>query len=366
MAAGDLLPRSVRARTACAAALMLALVASCGQKPGDKAGEGPGASAQAIVEAAADPCTSAQGGFAQAICGDPELAPLVGQIKSNLVEAASAISADGAQQMASGQTQWLESTRLACGVGDGKVPLTSEQENCLKTSLQSRAQAASAAVQKAGGYVFQTVEINRAVALPADVSAEFGDLGVFAVTKEIKFPRIEGDTPQIKRFNELMEQRPQRGVQDQTSEVVDYKIAYAGPDLVSVRFQMMESSLGAAHPSDDEKVVTVVMATGEQLKESDIFSAPPARWRAELVRRARADLVKQMRERGGAEDLPQQELEDTAVKVKNWVVTEDALVILFPSESIGPRVLGGFEVRIPWRDLAPLLNPAAPAPIKQS
>jgi hypothetical protein len=349
-----------------ALAVLGLLLASCGPKApaGDAATKdaADGAGNKAIIEAAADPCTTLSGGYGQALCGDPDLSPLVGKIKSDLVEAAAAISPEGAQQLAQGQSQWMESTRITCGIGEGKAPLSADQESCVKSQLQARTQAADSSVQREGGFVFQTVEINRATALPADAS-DLTDLGVYAVTKEIKFPRIEGDSPQIRRFNELMQQRPQRGVQEQTSEVVDYKIAYAGPELVSVRFSMMENAVGSAHPSDSEKVVTVVMGTGELLKETDVFAAPPARWRAELVRRVRADLLKQIRDRGGAPELPEAELVDTAVKTKNWVITEDALVILFPSESIGPRVLGSFEVKILWKDIASLLNPAGPGPI---
>lgn len=364
------LPRTGAARTTAAALSFLAVAACGGDRKADdaakEAAKTPQEAAIALVETAADPCTGVAGAYGQALCGDPDLTPLVGQIKETLVEAASVVTPAGAQALAQGQTQWVESTRVTCGIGAGGVPLTPDQEQCLKMALQSRAQTADAAVRQEGGFTFQTVEINRAVALPADVADEWQDLGVFAVTKEIRYPRIEGDTPQIRRFNELMQQRPLYGAQDQTSEVVDYKISYAGPELVSVRFQTMENALGAAHPSDSEKVVTVVMATGEPLKETDVFAAPPARWRAELLRRARADLLKQLRERGGAPELPAAELADTAVKTKNWAITEDALVLVFPSESIGPRVLGSFEVKIPWKDLAPLLNPQAPAPIRRA
>jgi hypothetical protein len=348
-------------------ALPLALLAAgCGNRGEKAAGEAP-ATPQAVVEAAADPCGAQTGSYLEALCGDPDLAPLVGQIKTNLVEAASAVSMEGAEQLASGQKEWIEKTRLECGIADTKVPLTAQQEQCVKDALTGRTRAAGQAVQREGGFVFQTVEINRAVALPADVAADFGpDSGFHAVTKEIRYPRIEGETPQIKRFNQLMQQRPAYGAQDQISEWLDYKIAFAGPELVSVRFTGLEMSVGAAHPNDSERVVTVVMATGEPLKETDVFSAPPERWRADLLRRVRRDLVKQIRERGGPPELSETDLADTALKVKNWVVTEEALVVVIPSETIGPRVLGGFEVKIPWAQLAPLLNPNAPAPIKRA
>lgn len=365
MTGGFPVTRSAGIRIGAAIALALAL-AACGPKGDGKSKDAKGpVTAQSIVEAAADPCGSVSGAYGQALCGDPDLQPLVGQVKSTLVEAANAISTEGAQQLAQGQTAWMESTRVSCGIADTKVPLTAPQEECVKNALTARAQAAGQAVQKAGGFVFQTVEINKAQALAA--SEDGTDTGVFAVTKEIRFPRIEGDSPQVKRFNDLMQQRPQYGVQDQTSEWLNYKISFAGPELVSVRFTGSDMSVGAAHPNDSEKVVTVVMATGEPLKETDVFAAPPARWQAAIVQRCRRELVRQLKERGaGADEIPAAELQDTAIKTKNWAITDQALVVIFPSESLGSHALGAFEVTIPWTDLAPLLNPAAPAPIRRT
>lgn len=354
---------------AAGAALILALaLAACGDKGGDaKNGEPQAiATSQSVVEAAADPCASVSGAFGEALCGDPELQPLVGQVKDRLVAAAGGVEVGSARRIADGQTQWLEATRVACGIGAGKIPLTKEQKDCVTSSLRRRAEQASAAVTQQGGYTFQAIEINRAQPITAEVAAEMGgeDFAPAAITKEIRFPRIAGDSPQIQRFNALMEQRPQRGLADATSEFVDYRVAFAGPELVSVRFTMSETAVGAIRPSNDEKVVTVVMATGEPLKETDVFSALPARWKAELARLATRDLRRQLRTLDPEFQLPAPEVLDTATKTKNWVITQDALVVLFPPESIGPHALGNFEVKIPWKDLAALLNPAAPAPIK--
>jgi hypothetical protein len=356
-------------RTAAAgAALFLALgLAACGDGA-NKAKTEPAAVAtpQSVVEAAADPCATVSGAFGEALCGDPDLQPLVGQVKERLVAAAGGVEVASARQIADGQTQWIEATRVACGIGTGKIPLTKEQKDCVTGSLRRRAEQASATVTQQGGYTFQAVEINRAQPITAEVAAEMGgeDFPLAAITKEIRFPRIAGDSPQIQRFNTLMEQRPQRGLADATSEFVDYRVAYAGPELVSVRFTMSETALGAIRPSNDEKVVTVVMATGEPLKETDVFAAPPARWKAELARLATRDLRRQLRTLDPEFQLPAPEVLDTATKTKNWVITEEALVVLFPSESIGPHALGAFEVKIPWKDLRALLNSNAPAPIK--
>jgi hypothetical protein len=108
------------------------------------------------------------------------------------------------------------------------------------------------------------------------------------------------------------------------------------------------------------------MATGEPLKETDVFAAPPARWKTFIVSRVTRDLRRQFNAMDPGIELRAAEVADTATKTKNWVITEDALVVLFPPESIGPHALGDFEVKIPWADMRTLLNPQAPAPIRQT
>ena len=126
----------------------------------------------------------------------------------------------------------------------------------------------------------------------------------------------------------------------------------------------MENAATAIRPSNGEKVVTVVMSTGEPLKEEDVFSAPPARWKAWLAQRVSRDLRRQFNAMDPGIELRAPEVLDTATKTKNWLITEEGLIVLFPPESIGPHALGNFEVKIPWSEMKALLNPNAPAPIK--
>jgi Protein of unknown function (DUF3298) len=352
------------AATGAALVLTLAL-AACGDRGKGKTAAEDAPTARSLVEAAADPCTSVSTAFGEALCGDPDLQGLVGQVKTNLVQAAGDIPVDAARQVAEGQQQWLESVRIGCGIGGGKIPLSTEQEACVSGALKRRVDQAAQTITQRGGYTFQAVELNRAAPMveAAGAGAEFAPT---AITQEIRFPRIQGDAPAVRRFNELMAQRPQYGLTDQVSEYVDYNIAFAGPELISVRFSSSENAAGAIRPSNDEKVVTVVMATGEPLKEADVFSAPEARWKAFIVQRVTRDLRRQFNAIDPGIELRAAEVADTATKTKNWLVTEDALVVLFPPESIGPHALGNFEVKIPWADMKALLNPAAPAPIRRS
>jgi hypothetical protein len=347
----------------------LAVVALAGCQPGKPpAGEEQLSASEAVVATAVDPCKGGvSGAFGKALCADPALAPLVGQVREELLEAADQISTAGAQELARGQAQWFEATRVSCGVAPGAKPLKAEQQSCVADALSSRVKAASEAVRSLGGYTFQTVEVTRAQkpegpqALVAKASAEP------PILVELRYPRIDGDTPQIRKFNELMQQKPQFTAADRTTEQIFYEVGYAGPDLVSIKFSSFNMTLGAAHPDSNEKAVTVVMATGEPLAPQDVFAAPEAKWTAAIVDFALKDLKKQFREAGFAPgQVNREQVADTATKPHNWLVKEDALVLLFPPYSIGPYALGALEVHVPWKTLEPLLNPAAPAPIKRT
>jgi hypothetical protein len=65
-------------------------------------------------------------------------------------------------------------------------------------------------------------------------------------------------------------------------------------------------------------------------------------------------------------ELSQDDIRDTITKPHNWRITERALVLVFPPNSVGPATLGVMQVEAPWKDLKPLLKPDAPAPIRQS
>ena len=121
-------------------------------------------------------------------------------------------------------------------------------------------------------------------------------------------------------------------------------------------------TLGAAHPNGSSKAVTVLMTEGRLLTEADVFR-PDTEWQDFLTERAVRALTRQFRQ----EDFspPERDVRETATKAHLWLITDRGLTILFPPYSFGgPYVMGGTEVTIPWADLRPYLNPAAPAPIR--
>ena len=344
----------MRARFGLAVLAVAVLLTGCGAKaPPSADTENP----QALL----DPC----GGKIKALCVDSDLAPLSAKMKTAFVEAASKVSADGAQLLAKGQRDWLEAQRIACGVGANGAALTVKQENCLKSALAARVQDAKDAVEKHGPFTFQRMEITQSD--PVVETAATQALGAAApdvITREIHYPRIDGDTPVIRKFNEAVKQAPRFKAIDQIEEQVTYHIAYAGPELVSVRFDLYDLGLGAANPETSAHAVTINMKTGATLTTNDVFAAN-TRWADFLTRRALADLTTQLRADDETAAAPSPDYVRKAVmSPSHWLVTDKALVILFSSVDLGNASAGTHEVSVPWRDLKAYLNPRAPGPIK--
>ncbi|WP_395647086.1 RsiV family protein [Terricaulis sp.] len=345
------------------ASIALLAVAACNDHTSGAKTE---ASSEQRIAAALDTCAEARNGFAQNLCENRALSTLDNQIRSTLVAEAANVSDAGAQMLVQNQRRWRDAQRVLCGIADPAAEPDAEQQRCLEERFSARAHDVATTVQELGAYTFQRMELVEALPVTdAQVAASgLGDEAPPAVVREISFPRIDGQqTPQIQRFNELVAQQPQYQLGDGVNEIVEYQIAYAGPDIISVRFNVSEDQLGSAHPNNSFRAVTVMMDEGRPLTETDVFK-PDSRWQDFITRRAVADITQQFREEGFTP--PERDVRETAIKPHLWLITERGLVILFPPYSFGPYALGGAEVTIPWRDLAPYLNPAAVAPIRPS
>jgi uncharacterized protein len=355
---------SVRGVRIAGASLVMCIVAAC-----DSHGEAvkTDESSAERISAALDVCADGHGDFAHNVCANRALAGLDNQVRQALVAQAANVSDAGAAMLVQHQNRWREAARIGCGVIDPDAQPTREQQTCLENRFRARLAEVAAAVQQVGGYTFQRMELVDAAPVTAEIAAASG-LGAAApaaVMRVIRLPRIDGpQTPEIQRFNDLVAQSPQSRLEDETNETVDYRIAYAGPELISVRFDLASDSLGGAHPSTTSKAVNVMMAEGRLLAPGDVFRAG-AGWEDFLTRRAVSEIARQFREDGFTP--PERDVRETVTKPYLWVITERGLTLLFPPYSFGaPYVMGGAEVSIPWADLRPYLNPAAPAPIRPS
>jgi hypothetical protein len=347
------------------AAVAALTLAACTPKA-EKAGQGaePARAEGAEIEQALDPCAAGNGAD-ETLCANRPLAALDAQIREALVAEAASVSEDGAQLLVQNEQRWRQAQQIACGVVGEAAP-SAEQQSCLEAEFRERVQEARSSVEQVGGYTFQRVELVDATPVTAQIAADsgLGDEAPPAISRNIRYPRIDTpQTPAIQRFNQLVAQQPQYRLEDATEEVVDYQIAYAGPDVISVRFDTSDFSLGAAHPNSSSKAVTVMMGPGRALAAGDVFRAGSG-WEQYVTQRATRELTRQFRE---YEFTPSAtDVRENATKPHLWLVTEDGLVILFPPYSFGgPYALGGTaEVTIPWAELRAYLNPSAPAPIR--
>lgn len=346
------------------ASFALLALAACGDRASD--GKTDQSSAERI-SAALDVCAEGRGAFAQNVCENRVLVGLDNQAREALVAESASVSDAGAALLVQNQNRWRDAARISCGIIDPEAAPTAEQQSCLEAEFRARAQEVADTVQEVGGYTFQRMELVDATPVTAEVASAsgLGDSAPAAVTRDIRFPRIDGpQTPEIQRFNELVAQSPQFRLEDATNENVDYRIAFAGPELISVRFDLANDTLGAAHGNNTSKAVTVLMTEGRPLVESDVFRAD-SRWQDFLTQRAVTEIARQYREDGFTP--PERDVRESATKPHLWLITEQGLTLLFPPYSFGaPYVMGGTEVSIPWADLRPYLNPAAPAPIRPS
>jgi hypothetical protein len=314
------------------------------------------------VAEALDVCADGRGAFAEHVCADRDLAALDNAVRETLVAESASVSEAGAQLLVLNQNRWREAQRISCGMIDPAAAPSPAQQGCLESEFRARAQDARSAVQEMGGYVFQRMELVDAVPVGAAIAEATGRDDA-AVVRDIRFPRIDGpQTPEIRRFNELAAQQPQSRLQDATNETVDYVIAFAGPDIISVRFVISQDQLGAANSTNTVKGVTVLMREGRALTEGDVFRANSG-WQRFISRRAIQVIARQFSDY--ADFPPERDVYETATKSHLWLITEGGLVLLFPPLSFGgSHADGGTEVTITWADLAPYLNPAAPAPIR--
>jgi uncharacterized protein len=325
-------------------------------------------SSSARISAALDVCAQPHDEFAQRVCANQRLAALDRQVRTALISEAADVSDAGAALLVQNQTRWRNAQQVACGITDADAQPTAEQQACLEGRFRARVAESRNAVQQIGGYTFQRMElVDAAPVAGARMAAPSGAETTPAVERYIYFPRIDGpQTPQIRRFNELVAQEPQFRLEDATSEATDYTITYAGPELISVRFNALQETYGAANVNHIVKAVTVLMTEGRPLAAEDVFQAN-SHWQDFITDRAVADIQRQLPDYPRP---PRRDVYETATKAHLWLVTERGLELLFPPLSVGGWSQAdppeGLEVTIPWADLRPYLNPAAPAPIRPS
>jgi len=142
---------------------------------------------------------------------------------------------------------------------------------------------------------------------------------------------------------------------------VEYEIALAQDDLISIEFNVSEYYQGAAHPNSYSEVINYDLKNGRQLKLSDLFK-PGSKYLQTLSSYAIADLKKQSKAKGDA--LVDADIQTGAgPKPENydkWTITKNGVGIDFGAYQVGPYAAGPWSVVVPYANLKDLINPDVP------
>jgi hypothetical protein len=186
------------------------------------------------------------------------------------------------------------------------------------------------------------------------------------VSTDIEYPRIDDKSPAAQKFNSLVAQAPRFKAGDNTEEAVKYEVVYASPDLISVRFDMYDNTVGAAHPNTGAKALNFNMKTQAPLTAADVFK-PGSGWEAFLAKRAASDITGQLKQADPSNPaIGAAQLRPFVADPGNWAISDQGLVLIFSEDAMGSYAVGRRQATVPWPDLKRFVTPGAPAPMNKS
>ncbi len=202
---------------------------------------------------------------------------------------------------------------------------------------------------------------------------------------DIRYPQLTGATdPNFEKFNQTVrslmnrkasdfkkeatpqpedeaapdgEERPANEPDPETvgSDInIDYSIALAKDDLISVEFTVSSYSAGAAHPNSHTEVVNFDLKNGKQLKLADLFQ-PGAKYLQTLATYCIQALTKQAKDEGPDGMLDEAWIQRGAaaelMNYDNWTITKKGLGITFDPYQVAAYAAGPQHVVAPYSAL---------------
>lgn len=140
---------------------------------------------------------------------------------------------------------------------------------------------------------------------------------------------------------------------------INYTVALAQDDLMSVKFDVGSYYQGAAHPNSYSSVLNYDLRNGKQLKLADLFN-PGAKYLQALSNYCIADLKKQAKDKGLLEDQIQEGAAPVAKNYKSWTISKRGMGIVFDAYQVGPYAAGPQFVLVPYSALKELIKPDGP------
>jgi uncharacterized protein DUF3298/peptidoglycan-N-acetylmuramic acid deacetylase PdaC-like protein len=195
-----------------------------------------------------------------------------------------------------------------------------------------------------------------------------------------QYPQLTGgNNPNFEKFNQVArasvtkgvaefkkDMAPQEGEEEPRPEGsmgssfnVNYNVALAQDDLISVEFEVGSYYQGAAHPNSYSEVVNYDLKNGKLLKLSDLFK-PDAKFLQTIATYCIADLKKQGKDKGLLDEEIEKGASAAPKNYQSWTITKRGLGIHFDSYQVGPYAAGPQSVLVPYSALKDLINPEGP------
>ncbi len=304
-------------------------------------------------------CANAISARETAICGDPALSVLDGQLGRLYRERSGLLSPQGAKLLQESERSWLRFVGVVCSRDDpGKKPWLNKTF-CLKRQYNVRISQLQTTVQKIGPFIFNRIDLY--AARPSD--EETGSATGFYI-QHTSYPQIDNSlSPDVLAWNRTnVRSLPTDGDCGPGDYDNDYEVGFANARFVSLSWTESTYCHGTAHGFHDIKSANTILTPSlRSLTARDLF-APGEGWRSALKERFWNALTQTGWRPPDNQPLVKQELESAVTQPGRWLFTKEGLQVAFVSYEGGCYACTPQPVTLPWSELKPLLSKTAVAP----
>lgn len=322
----------------------------------------PCLAASALILLAATPalafdCGKAATAVEKAICADPGLLRLDGQLADAYAAVKAASSPEERKMLARSQKRWI-AEREYCSGGDTGI------DACIAQKTRDRLSLLLGAPETGPGAPGKMVP----VFLVQDGTTKQWDIDMSLL--RFADPQTAGE----KTFNALVDQilgQAKPGPHGEDSHDMVYamedslSLTYASPRLVSARHDFYVNE-GGAHGNYGTGNLNVDMASGKQVALADVLDETAA---AALTRLCKAQIDAERKKRvPDAEDVPYDEktrdatIAETVRDLTSWSIGADQVTVSFDPYAVGAYAEGAYSCSFPTPDVKALARPGAPLP----
>lgn len=306
-------------------------------------------------------CSHAASDRERAICGDPALSALDGQLGDIYRERRALLSPRGAQFLQESERSWLRFVGTVCA-SDGPEKKSWRISNpCLTLQYNERIRQLQEAAEKLGPYIFNRIDLYAAQPSGDDTGSATG----FYI-QHVAYPQIDNaNSPELRAWNQAnVRGLPKDGDCDSGSGDydVDYEVGYANARFVSVQWSDSTYCHGTPHGFGSVKSNNTVLSPRlRPLTTQDLFGSGET-WTSTLRERFWTALTQAGWSPPDNQPDVKQVLEGDFVQPGRWLFTKDGLQVAFASYEGGCYACTPQPVIVPWSELKPLLSKTAIAP----